>query len=574
MTATDSQDHIRVVNHHFRRALDHISEGILILEHGPLKPPGPRVVFLNRGIEVITGLTSDEVYGRPIGTLFAEAETREGDTSPFPPMESREVIQTCEIDVKCQNGESKRLLWSTTTIEGPEGQPVNYLISLKEAGSPPPVEAPAPDTGARTGTPPPRETGDELSGAPMSRAAPESTGEPEVRFARESTENSISVIAGGVAHDFRNMLTTIQARLDMALMDCNGDHPGLKPNLEEARKASDEGKRLAERLLDLARGSSPKKQLTDIGVLVMDAVQLGTSGTNVRWNHTIAPDLRHACVDGNQIMNVINNMVINACQATPNGGVLQVTAENVDVEAEMNLDLVPGRYIGIRIRDRGCGIPEDKLDRIFDAFYTTKQKGCGLGLAACYSIVRNHRGLITVQSRENKGTEFRVYLPASAGKIATRPVAEPATPLVRGYGPVLVVDDQVQVRCVAEALLERLGYQVASAENGEDAIALYKARLHEGKPFSAVLMDITLPGGLDGVDTMHELKRIDPSSKTIVTSGYLKKREEEDQYRKMGFVGVLPKPYTAGELSVVLNEAIRENDPAEDETDPPVQSPS
>ena len=240
----------------------------------------------------------------------------------------------------------------------------------------------------------------------------------------------------------------------------------------------------------------------------------------------------------------------------PEGGVIQASAQNVEIDGEQEgLELKPGRYVEVRIRDRGCGVRDEDLENIFMAFYTTKENGTGIGLATCRSIIRQHGGEISVTSTVTVGTEMRVHLPAAGPQSAQSGSPEDEEPVIEGEGAVLVVDDQNSIRTVAAAIISKLGYDAISARSGEEAVEIYRDRMRLGQPVSVVLLDMTLPGGMSGMDTLEELLAIDPDVRTIASSGYF----DEDalaSHRERGYVGVLPKPYTVERLSKAVHDAI------------------
>ena len=251
---------------------------------------------------------------------------------------------------------------------------------------------------------------------------------------------------------------------------------------------------------------------------------------------------------------VIHNLVINTQQAMPQGGKCHILAENVSLTTGQVPQLEKGKYVKISVRDKGVGIPREHLDKIFDPYFTTKQKGSGLGLATSYSIVKNHGGLITVESKAGAGSTFHVYLPASKKIISKKKVREEKP--VAGKGKILVMDDEDVVRTVASRMLQHIGYkEVECAKDGAAAIKLYQKAMESGKPFTAVIMDLTIPGGMGGKEAIEKLLKIDPKVKAIVSSGY-SSDPIMSEYREYGFSGVIAKPYTLDGLSRALHEVI------------------
>ncbi len=262
-------------------------------------------------------------------------------------------------------------------------------------------------------------------------------------------------------------------------------------------------------------------------------------------------------VDRGQIQQVINNLAINAMQATAEHGILRVEARNIAVSPEKPVaTLDPGAYVRLAISDNGQGIAPANLARIFDPYFTTKAEGSGLGLATSYSIIRKHHGLIQAQSELGKGTTFMIYLPASATVVlpATKaPVNAAAKTSLgqKGGGRVLFMDDEDVLQELVGAMLAHLGYEVVCAANGEEALARYG----EGEPFDAVIVDLTVPGGMGGYETVQKLRVVDPQVRAIVSSGY-SNDPLMTNFQQHGFSGVIAKPYQMAELGKVLQDVI------------------
>jgi CheY-like chemotaxis protein len=269
-------------------------------------------------------------------------------------------------------------------------------------------------------------------------------------------------------------------------------------------------------------------------------------------------DLWPAEIDAGQISQVVANLVVNADQAMPNGGTLRVSCDNFSYHpntATAVPDLLQGDYIRIAIRDEGVGIPENCLKRIFDPYFTTKAKGNGLGLATTYSIIKNHNGLICVDSQVHCGSTFTLYLPASRHQ--EMPVEPPRqfNQMISGTGRILIVDDEEAIRALVEFTLERLGYQVTQAESALEGVEIYRQKLEAGERFDAVILDLTLPGGMGGKEALKKLIEIDPTVNAIVSSGYALDATMS-RYQDYGFRGVIAKPYEAAELGKIVHEVI------------------
>ncbi len=332
---------------------------------------------------------------------------------------------------------------------------------------------------------------------------------------------------------------------------------------EDAEDAALRARDLAQQLLTVARGGAPIKETGSISSLIKETVSFSLRGSPSRSALYIARDLWTAEFDPGQISQVMANLVMNADQAMPEGGTLHVDCENfrcTPATSPSVPDLAPGDYIRIRVRDEGVGIPKKVLKQIFDPYFTTKPKGNGLGLAASYSIVKNHRGLITIESELHCGSTFTVYLPAARVRavetVADKPRPVPAsTELVHGSGRILVVDDEEAIRALVEITLSRSGYEVVGAESALQGIELYREGLGSGRRFDLVILDLTLPGGIGGKDALKKLIDIDPMVTAIVSSGYAMDATM-NRYEDFGFRGVIVKPYEASELGRIVGDVI------------------
>jgi PAS domain S-box-containing protein len=362
---------------------------------------------------------------------------------------------------------------------------------------------------------------------------------------------SLGLLAGGIAHDFNNLLTGILGNVTLARME-SGSNTDTADILHEAERACIRASQLTQQLLTFSKGGAPIKRVRKVGDLVRDTVRFTLRGSNVRAEFTIPDDLWSADIDEGQISQVFNNITINADQAMPHGGALTVSAENVRIEPK-TLPVSPGPYIKISIRDQGIGIPEHHLPSVFDPYFTTKQKGSGLGLATSYSIIRQHGGLITVESRVNVGSVFHIYLPASDVPVVEEHVKDKSTPA--GHGRVLIMDDEETIRQVADRLLRYLGYEVSSAADGKEAIEMYRQAMDEGRPFDVVITDLTIPGGMGGKEAIERLREIDPHVKGIVSSGYSSDPIMAN-YQDFGFRAVVTKPYDLSELGRTVQETL------------------
>jgi len=300
------------------------------------------------------------------------------------------------------------------------------------------------------------------------------------------------------------------------------------------------------------------KEVSSLEEIIRDSASFACSGSQVRCDFAWPQDLWPAEVDPGQISQVIQNLVINAIQAMPTGGAVTIQAENITLKDDQGLPLPRGRYVKIKVSDQGIGIPPDYLPKIFDPYFSTKQKGSGLGLATAYSIIKNHQGYMTVESTLGKGTDFFVYLAASAQRVKSTPKGL-AGRLHRGKGRILVMDDDAGVRQVAGKILKHLGYEADFALDGAETIEKYQGARRAGKPFDLVIMDLTIPGGMGGKEAFQTLRLIEPQTRAIVSSGYADDPIMTN-YRKYGFSGVIKKPYKVDSFSHVLHEVLKQEE--------------
>jgi len=366
---------------------------------------------------------------------------------------------------------------------------------------------------------------------------------------------SLSVLAGGIAHDFNNLLTAV-----LACVTALRHNPHLQAHehtmLAQAETATLRARNLTQKLLSFGKGGAPIRTTFSLETLLRETAAFALSGSRTVCDIRVDAGLRPVYADAGQVRQALQNLIVNADQAMPGGGKLVIRAENVTLEDAPRLQLKGGEFVRVSIQDHGCGIPERERSRIFDPFFSTKEKGRGLGLSAAYTIVRRHQGRIQVDSRVGLGTCVQVTLPASAEPLPQpRPARLPAPLPTGGVLNVLIVDDEEIIRESTGAILERLGCRVAQARDGAEGIERYRRSLEEGAPFDVVIMDLTIPGGMGGEKAVQELKRIDPRARVIVSSGYCQD-PVMSRFQEYGFSGVLPKPYRMAELQEVLSEVL------------------
>lgn len=365
---------------------------------------------------------------------------------------------------------------------------------------------------------------------------------------------SLGVLAGGIAHDFNNLLTGILGNLSVARIAVGPQSKAIR-RLDEAEKAVARSRDLTQQLMTFSKGGAPVKKTACIEQIVSDSAAFVLRGSNVKCEFTMNDAIWAVEVDEGQINQAINNLIINADQAMQNGGIVKVRIDNQVVAPQNEMSLKQGRYVRITIEDHGAGIPTEYIHKVFDPYFTTKAQGSGLGLATVYSIVRNHDGFVGVDSNEGVGTSFFIYLPSSENGVP--PTVECKLVAPSGSGKILVMDDEALIREVASDILDHLGYSAVVCRDGKEAVELYKEAMTTGDPFAAVVMDLTVPGGMGGQETMKRLKEIDDRVVGIVSSGYCNDAILSN-YRDYGFSGIVNKPYSLEALAGVLHDLLRE----------------
>ncbi len=376
----------------------------------------------------------------------------------------------------------------------------------------------------------------------------------EEEYIKAEKLQSLGLLAGGLAHDFNNLLTSMVGNISMAKMHLDA-RSKAQVRLQEAETAARRATDLTYQLLTFAKGGAPVKKTQSIVDTLLESTRLALSGTAVAPEFQIAEGVWSVAIDGGQMIQVFNNLIINAVQAMPGGGTIRFSVANTVLSDNLVPTLPAGAYIHLAVHDTGTGIPVEYRARIFDPYFTTKEKGSGLGLASAYSIIKRHDGHITVESEPGQGTTFHLYLPASPLEPEMEEIrAERNMP--SGQGKVLFMDDEQIIRDVAAEMLQTLGYEVDCVQNGAEAIERYQKALAKKQPYTVVITDLTIAGGMGGKETIRMLRAIDPNVKAIVSSGY-----SNDPimacHEQHGFQGVITKPYSIGTFSKVIYEVLQ-----------------
>jgi PAS domain S-box-containing protein len=376
----------------------------------------------------------------------------------------------------------------------------------------------------------------------------------EAELQRASKLESVGILAGGIAHDFNNILAIVMGNLTLAQLDAGTGAASLRW-LKEAERGAFRARDLTQQLLTFAKGGDPVRTAVLLPEIVREAAKFALHGSTVRGEFEIAENLWAAEVDGGQIGQVVQNLVINAMQAMKGGGSIRITLRNEELAADSTTPLAAGRYLRLSLADTGTGIRPEHLARIFEPYFTTKEQGSGLGLATVYSIIRKHQGHVAVESELGKGTTFHLWLPAA--KQAPVETVLSRSPFEVMQGRILFMDDEEPIRQMVNVLLSRLGLTVKTVADGAELVREYAAARTTGQPYDLVMMDLTVPGAMGGREAMQELRKIDPAVRAVVSSGYSGDPVLAN-FREHGFCGIVPKPYRVNDLMKVLRTALAE----------------
>jgi PAS domain S-box-containing protein len=475
------------------------------------------IVLMNRMAETITGWKQEEAQGKPVTRIF---QFRNGKTNSPNGDLVHHVLQRGTI-FKTDND---------VTLQSSDGSERIILTNCA----------------------PIRDRNDQMIGAVLVIHDITEKRKLELEIQKALKLEAIGVLAAGIAHEFNNLMAVVIGNIGLAKRSFNTKDKIFRL-LDEAEKGAYRATGLCQQLLTFSKGGALVKETASIQEIIKDSVSFVLQGSATHCDYSFQDNLFPVDVDKDQISLVFQNLIINADQAMPCGGIININVENMTNGRKYLMSLLPERYIKITIRDQGVGIPQEHLDKIFNPFFTTKEKGYGLGLSVVYSVVRKHDGHITVESELGKGTVFHIYVPVSK-----KDIIQPApmqTNIYNGEGRILVMDDNEDILEMMSAVLKELGYQFTLTKDGKEAIRFYQRFFHSKTPFDAVIMDLTIAGGMGGKEAIIWLKKIDPHVKAVVSSGY-----SDDpviaNYKDFGFKGVIKKPFDIQQLSQVLREVV------------------
>jgi len=381
----------------------------------------------------------------------------------------------------------------------------------------------------------------------------------EEELVRTHKLESIGVLAGGIAHDFNNLLAIVMGTITLAKISA-GEDERIFEELSRAEAACIQARELTSRLITFSEGGGPLKKVQVLDRLLKESAGMALSGSSVRCTFELPENLWPVLIDEGQMQQVVLHLVGNAREAMPEGGTVSICGENVRLQEKEIPPLKGGAYVKWSVEDQGRGISEEHLSRIFDPYFTTKKlgniKGMGLGLAICHSIVKKHEGLILCRTEVGKGTKFTIYLPASPEeKVLSHD--EVVTPSEGAKGKILVMDDEETVRQVMGQILNYLGYEVVTAEDGEAAVALHREAIENAQPFDLVILDLTVRGGMGGKLAIQKMREFEPGVRAIIATGYSNDPTVQS-FRDYGFVGAITKPFTLMTLKTVIHDVLDE----------------
>lgn len=492
--------------------LKSIGDGVITTDrHG-------RITLVNRVGEQLTGWRESEAIGKPLQEVFTTVDEMTRKAHENPMQEVLDSDKIMELDNSAllisRDGNEYSIAGRTAPILNAEKRIIGVVLVYRDVTK---------------------------------------TRRIEKELLKIEKLESLGLLAGGIAHDFNNLLAGIVGNVSLAKLDIGSPDDALR-SLEATEKAALRAKDLTQQLLTFSKGGEPVKRPGDLRNLIEESALFALRGSKVKCEFAFQSNLLFSKVDKGQISQVIHNLVINAEQAMPDGGKIQILGERINLSRNNAFSLEAGEYAKLTFQDQGIGIEDEHLKKIFDPYFTTKQKGSGLGLAVAFSIIDKHSGRITVDSEIGIGSKFTIYLPAI--EELDSELEENKIPIAPGTGKILFMDDEAFIRELAVDLIRKMGdYQVTVAKDGEEVIHLYQQALKEGSAFDAVILDLTVQGGMGGKEAIRKLREIDPKVRAIVSSGY-STDPVMSNFRIYGFQEAVKKPYQIQEMNKALNSVL------------------
>ena len=479
------------------------------------------VVMINPVAAKMTGWSQEEAVGKKITDVFKivkEGSDIQVETPVKKVLEYGEIVELANhIELISKNGERVSIADSGAPVKDSDGMAIGVVLVFRDASNE-------------------RKLFDE-----------------KLKLQRLE---SIGVLAGGIAHDFNNLLMGIQGNISLALASGNLDN-NMKDLLGDAEKAADRATRLTKQLLTFSKGGDPNIQKVEVEKIIRETAKFILTGSNVNCTFDVDEKLWLAKVDKGQFSQVIENLIINARQAMPNGGTVEISLKHALKEDCQSLKLSGDKYLVICVKDNGEGIEEEAINKIFDPYFSTKRDGSGLGLATSFSIIQKHDGILKVKSEPGKGSTFIIYIPAGEpDSDVTVPMLDNKKDERTFSGRILIMDDEPLIRKLLASMLRKLGYNVLSAADGKELLKIYKENLKLGEKIDLVMLDLTIPGGMGGEEVAETLLKLNKDVKMIVVSGYAES-PVISRYREYGFSAALPKPFSADDLGEVIRKVLQ-----------------
>ncbi|SCY76154.1 ATP-binding protein [Desulfoluna spongiiphila] len=492
----DSRENLRIT-------LDSMGDGVITADTTGV------VTRLNPAAEALTGWSLSEAEGRPMAEVFPLRTIHTDRPQSLPdftdPALRGHLNITTEATLVSRNEAPCRICYNMAPIRDEKGHVTGAVIIFNDITD-------------------------------------KSKAEEEVL--RMKKLESLGILAGGIAHDFNNLLTGLYGNLSMAKMALPEDHEAFAC-LASAEESMEAAIALTGQFLTFAKHEAPVRKIIPVGKALADAATFATHGLNTRLETAIDEDLWPVAADKGQLNQIMGNLIINAHQAMATGGVITLTAKNAREPS--------GRFIRITVKDTGTGIPPEHLDKIFDPYFTTKTTGSGLGLATTHAIVTKHGGTIKVDSEQGVGTVFTVDFPAADALPAEPPEdrPKPRTDECAKGAHVLILDDQAVIRKILETILLKMGIEPTFTVEGEETVRTYRQRLEAGTPFDAVILDLTIPGGMGGREASEKILAMDPGARIIISSGYASD-PIMSRYEEFGIKAIAVKPYRFSDFQEIL----------------------